>query len=153
MRVSNRFPCSVFIFSSMIRPTPNQLWGDASKHRKGHHSSLASMVGLGDAQSLDHIFRVRIDPAGLGPCVQIFTSIYDLSPQLVERRTHVFVTPLRELVAIANNVQFRIAKDVVSIDFKKVGHCGCSFRCLRLQQMSAVNLFRKAVPDLEIGDP
>lgn len=63
------------------------------------------------------------------------------------------MAPLRQLVAITDDVEFGVAEDVVPVLFEEARHVECSFRCIQLQRVCAVSLFRKAVPDFEIGDP
>lgn len=45
-------------------------------------------------------------------------AVDDLPSELVKRRPHVLVTPLRKLVAITDEVEFRITKNVDSILFE-----------------------------------
>lgn len=67
------------------------------------------------AWPLAHLPIGRLNSLGVCPRVQINPAIDDLTAQLVECWPHAFVTPLRQLVAVANDVQFIIAKNIVSV--------------------------------------
>ena len=97
----------------MISPNHSQVMGDGSRLRTGHHSSPAGVSGLENAWTLNYVVRVRVNPASLGPRVQVSPTVDDLPPELVEGRAHVFVTPLCELVAVTDQIKLGVAEDVV----------------------------------------
>ena len=64
----------------------------------------------------------RFDPLCLRPCVQISAAIDDLAAQLVIGWANPPVAPLRQLLIISDNLEFWIAKNVVAIVVKEIGH-------------------------------
>ena len=63
-----------------------------------------------------------VNAAGFGPSVQVRPAIDDLATKAVKRWPHVLVTPLGQLVAVADQIKFCVAKDVVSGLLEKIGH-------------------------------
>jgi hypothetical protein len=59
-----------------------------------------------------------VNAAGLGPRVQVSPAIDYLAAKAVKGWPHIFVTPLREFVAITDEIKFGIPKDVVSVGLK-----------------------------------
>jgi len=93
------------------------------------------MLGWEGARTLGHIAFVGIDPIGSSPGVEIGAPIDDFTAQFVKCRTLHLVTPLRQFGAVADDVELRIAQDIVAIIFEEIGHCLHSFHCFELQRL------------------
>lgn len=67
------------------------------------------MFGWESAQTLDHAVLVGIGAISISPGVEIGAAVDNFTAKLVESGTFHLVTPLRQLGAITNNVEFGIA--------------------------------------------
>lgn len=76
------------------------------------------MFGWKGARTLDHAVFIGISAISISPDIEVRAAIDDFSAKLVESGALHLVTPLRQLGAITNDVEFGIAQDVVAIIFE-----------------------------------
>lgn len=68
-----------------------------------------------------------LNPVCVSPVVQVSTAIDDLPTKPIEGWTDALMPPLRQLFAIADDIQFRIVENVVAGLLEEVCHLSCPF--------------------------